>query len=689
MIRLLVLISALMLVANVATAAKHAFVLGNSAYDELSDLQNTHNDARAYANAFNGLGYEVTHLGDLGLDDFEEALERFLSRIKPGDDVAFVFSGHGWSDGSTNYLIPTDAPKQGRDRKLKRLSIALSNGSDGILDAFEAAGANLVVAIVDACRDNPFSPSFGAKSMGISRGLAPVKPATGTFVIYSAGEGQQALDRLPDDPPGAALSVFTRAFIPYLRPGVLLEDAISNAQVETAQLAARADGHLQHPAYYDQTLGGTCLGGVCQASMPAPSPCDALYAEAKEAQACFAYDAYLNACGDHTFSPLAKSYLNRKCADDEVVTTAVVQPPKKTPKPGKAPVSKPDIGSMSDALTLVSWGGAYQKSQEKAYAEPYTSLNRGLRISWDQGSAEAVSKLRKMQASNNVTWDLVDVVGADAVRLCEEGLVMKVDHDALLAPAPDGTPASWDFGPSIASECFIPQIAYSVTVGYRGDLMGGKKPNSICDLFDTRTYPGKRALSGRVGENLEWALLCDGVAREKVHDVLATKTGQNRAFAKLETIKDDVVWWRSGAEPIQLLSDGEVVMASAYNGRLFQAIAYQDLPVEMLWDAQVLDFDGWVIPAGLPQERLARVRDFLWFATDTQRLADQAQYIAYGPARASAARLVGRHAELGIDMAPHIPTAPSNMRNVFVANYDFWADNRRELQARFQAWLVK
>ena len=130
-------------------------------------------------------------------------------------------------------------------------------------------------------------------------------------------------------------------------------------------------------------------------------------------------------------------------------------------------------------------------------------------------------------------------------------------------------------------------------------------------------------------------------------------------------------------------------MGSTYNGRLFAAIAEQGQPIGMLWDAQMLDFDGWIIPKGLPEDRLARVLDFVRFATDTQRLADQAKYISYGPARASSAPLVGQHATLGIEMAPHMPTDPANAQNVFVTQYEFWADYRDDLDAKFQAWLAK
>ena len=343
---------------------------------------------------------------------------------------------------------------------------------------------------------------------------------------------------------------------------------------------------------------------------------------------------------------------------------------------------------MADEMTIVSWGGAYSKSQLKAYHEPY-SAKTGVTIINDDSSAEAVAKLRAMNEAGNVTWDVVDVVAADAIRLCDEGLALEIDADTQLADAPDGTKASEDFGDLLVSDCFIPQIVYSTTFGYRTDLVGDTPPTDICAVFDTDAYPGKRSLEKRPINNMEWALLCDGVAKDEVYDVLATEEGQDKALAKLDTIKDSVVWWSAGADTPQLLADGEVIMGSTYNGRLFSVIEEQKQPVAMLWDAQVFDLDGWIIPAGLSPERQARALDYIMFATDTQRLADQSKYIAYGPARKSSAPLVDKHEELGIAMAPHMPTDPENAKNTFLYNYEFWADYRDDIDAKFQAWLAK
>ena len=342
--------------------------------------------------------------------------------------------------------------------------------------------------------------------------------------------------------------------------------------------------------------------------------------------------------------------------------------------------------TQAQELVVVSWGGAYSKSQQDAYHDPFMAENPGITIINDDSASEGVAKIRAQAEVGNVTWALLDAIAADTISLCDEGLIEEIDHDAVLAPAPDGTPASEDFGELIISPCFIPQIVYSTTFGYRTDLVE-TAPTSIADVFDMGKISGKRSLEQKPINNMEWALLADGVSADNVYDLLSTPEGVAQAFAKLASIKDQVVWWTRGAQPTQLLADGEVVMASAYNGRLFSAIEEEKQPIAMMWDWQVFDLDGWVIPKGGPHTDA--VMKLVRFATDTQRLADQAKYISYGPARKSSALLVGKHATLGIDMGPHMPTHPDNAKTTLLFNYEWWADNQDDLNEQFASWIAQ
>ncbi|MGY6709910.1 MAG: ABC transporter substrate-binding protein [Rhizobiaceae bacterium] len=339
------------------------------------------------------------------------------------------------------------------------------------------------------------------------------------------------------------------------------------------------------------------------------------------------------------------------------------------------------------SLTVVSWGGAYTASQVRAYHEPYMEENPHVTIINDDGSANALAGLRAQHQAGNVTWDLVDMLPSDAQLACDEGIVLPIDHDEMLAAAPDGTPASEDFLPGSLGECFIPQIVYSTVLTFRPDAFDeDNQPSSIEDLFDVENFPGRRALQDRPGTNLEWALYADGVDPDEIYDVLRTPEGVDRAFAKLDTIKEHIVFWTEGAQAPQLLADGEVAFATGYNGRMFDAIEVEGMNAEIIWDGQVVEWDGWVIPDG-PKAEAAL--EYVYWATDTQRLADQAKYISYGPARASSAPLVGEHADLGIDMNEHMPTNPDNYFSPIVLDNDFWTDYGDELRERFANWMLQ
>nr|WP_211098152.1 extracellular solute-binding protein [Acuticoccus yangtzensis] len=345
----------------------------------------------------------------------------------------------------------------------------------------------------------------------------------------------------------------------------------------------------------------------------------------------------------------------------------------------------------AEPLNIVSWGGAYSMSQRKAYHEPY-SEKTGTEILEEDKSNQALAGIRSQVEAGNVTWDVVDMLQADAQRACDEGLLEEIPFDQL-AEAPDGTSAMDDFIEGTTGDCFVPQILYATMFAYNTDAFPDGGPKTVADVWDLETYPGTRALEKIPQKNLEWALIADGVAPDEVYEVLATQEGQDQAFAKLDEIKDSIIWWDAGAQPPQMLADGEATIATAYNGRIFNAQVNEGQPFAIMWDGQMFEVDGWVVPVDTGQ--FDQIMDYLKFATDTQRLADQAKWISYAPARSSSVELVGNlwkeeggeAVETDIDMKPHMPTAPENFQNAIQFDTDFWADYGDALEERFNAWL--
>ena len=335
-------------------------------------------------------------------------------------------------------------------------------------------------------------------------------------------------------------------------------------------------------------------------------------------------------------------------------------------------------------LTVVSWGGAYTKSQVEAYHKPWMAKTGKSITSEDYNGGMA--EIKAQVEADNVTWDLVDVELSQAISGCDEGLLETIDH-SILPAAPDGTAATDDFLPGTLFDCAVANIVWSTIFAYDESVMGDNKPTTIADFFDTKKFPGKRGLRKNPKANLEMALVADGVPSDQVYDVLATPEGIDRAFAKLDTLKADAVWWEAGAQPPQLLADGEVVMTTAYNGRIFNAVASEGQDFAIVWDAQIYDLDLWVIPKGSPNKEAAM--DFLAFSTATEQLAAQASWISYGPARASSAALVGSfHNNPDLAMGPQMPTAPNNFGTAIQNDFEFWADNQDELNERFNTWLA-
>ena len=199
-----------------------ALVIGNDAYMHIASLEKAKSDAKAYAEALREKGFSVREGYDLNFVQLNAAVASFAASIAPGDTAVFVYSGHGWSDGTQNYLVSIDAPASASEDELAGVTTPIRNGVNGVLDRIERKGATLRVAIIDACRDNPFAPPTGSKGYSFGRGLAPMaQPPQGTFVVFSASAGQSALDRLSaaDADPN---SVFTRVFLPLLASDISL-----------------------------------------------------------------------------------------------------------------------------------------------------------------------------------------------------------------------------------------------------------------------------------------------------------------------------------------------------------------------------------------------------------------------------------------------------------------------------------
>ncbi len=335
--------------------------------------------------------------------------------------------------------------------------------------------------------------------------------------------------------------------------------------------------------------------------------------------------------------------------------------------------------ALAQDLTVVSWGGAYTRSQILGIIRPYEErTGSDLEVLDYDGGLE---EIRKQALSYNVKWDVVDLESADAIRGCREGLLVVIDRDSL-APSPEGVPPGEDFIDGGLQEYGVGSVLWSTVIAFdRSAFERGEEPERLEDFFDINGIPGRRGLRRTPKGNLEWALMADGIPPGEVYKVLGTERGLDRAFRVLSHIKPYVAWWTTGSEAVRMLRKGRVRMAAVYSGRVWEANVNRGADLGILWDHQTWNIDLWGIVKHT--EHLAEAKRFVRFATSTESLARQASHIPYGPVRRSSQGLVAA------EMRPYLPTTPEHMAGSLQIDSAWWAEHFDRINERFRRWLER
>lgn len=333
--------------------------------------------------------------------------------------------------------------------------------------------------------------------------------------------------------------------------------------------------------------------------------------------------------------------------------------------------------AVAEQITVVSWGGAYERAQQEALIEPFTAQT-GIEVELVKYDGTATDLSDRAKASG---WDVIDMVANQAHAACAAGALMEIDPVNLL-----GETALQDFSPVKPTQCSVPQNVYARVVAFDNRVFPGAKPTQIADFFDTEKFPGKRAIEKSPDGILEWALMAEGVPASQVYGLLSTDRGLSLAFRRLERIREAIVWWTDPEEPPQMLADSTVAMASGFNGRFFAAKEDRRVPLSIVWDARLTGVEVWAIAATTDAPEAAR--RFLTFASSPDAMARLAERIPYGPARRSAFERVGLHPGTGTPMLAHLPNAPQHGDRVLLHD-SHWYTNTASLRwRRFDAWLA-
>jgi putative spermidine/putrescine transport system substrate-binding protein len=331
----------------------------------------------------------------------------------------------------------------------------------------------------------------------------------------------------------------------------------------------------------------------------------------------------------------------------------------------------PRSADAQQTVTVVGYGGSYQAAQRKVYFEPFAKKH-GVTVKEDEWTS-GLAQLQTQVESGNVTWDVVCLGLFGIEKACDAGLVEPLDV-SLLGGADR-------FFPGSVHECGIRAIFAGMDPIYNAEAFPKGEPSTLDDFFDVEKYPGKRGVRKRPQQNMEIALLADGVPPDKVYEVLATDAGVERALKKLDEIKPFIQWHKSPSEIYPQLISGEITMAFGTAARALAAAEESGKPLKTIWDGTIKTGDMWAIVKGSPNKDLAL--KLIQFINTHEVQKEWPKHYLYGPVLKSVI------AETPDELGKHMPTHPDNQKRSLDISPVFWADYLSDYQLRFNAWLAK
>ncbi|WP_189380802.1 ABC transporter substrate-binding protein [Gemmobacter nanjingensis] len=318
--------------------------------------------------------------------------------------------------------------------------------------------------------------------------------------------------------------------------------------------------------------------------------------------------------------------------------------------------------AMAEDMVFTSWGGTTQDAQAANWAQPFTEKT-GTGVMQD-GPTD-YGKIKAMVEAGAVTWDVVDAEFDWALQAGKQGLLEPLDFTVIDKAKLD---------PRFVSDYAVGSFYYSFVLGWNPANFSDAQPATLADLFDTTKFPGKRTFYKWSAPGvIEAALLADGVAPDALYPL-----DLDRAFAKLDTIKSDIIWWEGGAQSQQLLASGEAPIGFFWNGRL-AALQADGMPVGISWDQNITAADALVVPKGTAHKDAAM--KFIAQATSAEGQAAFAAATGYAPVNLGSADL----------MDPAVRATLPDAQTAVQVNADmaYWAEHRDEIGNRWYAWQAQ
>lgn len=326
-------------------------------------------------------------------------------------------------------------------------------------------------------------------------------------------------------------------------------------------------------------------------------------------------------------------------------------------------VAESSSNNSGGKLVFVDWGGANTDARIEANIKPFEE-KYGVKVTVVTPSDYA--KLISMVKNGTTEWDVMNCDAYWGVYAGNEGYLEPMDYNVIKTKIDKEAQLEYVMGAEI----------YSSNISWNTDKYPeGTQPQTWADFFDTQKYPGKRAMWQYPVTVLEAALLADGVALDKLYPL-----DLDRAFAKLDTIKDDIVWWTKGAQPAQMLASGEADIALAWSGRIANAKA-EGSPVDMHYNEALKIAAGWVVPKGAPNKENAM--KFIEFISEAEQQYEFSKRIPYGSTNPAAVALMDD------TLKESLGQLDSQLAMQTYIDNKYWAENLSQVEERFNAWLLE
>ncbi len=324
---------------------------------------------------------------------------------------------------------------------------------------------------------------------------------------------------------------------------------------------------------------------------------------------------------------------------------------------------------LEPTVVIRTTGGVFEAALKRNFFDPFTAAT-GVRVVPVAASyGDMMAKSAAMQAAGHVEWDIISpqFTELDTISQYFEDLG---DCASMPNVAADG----------VAGACGRYGVLYltgAQVLAWNPNTYKDKVPQSWADFWDTKTFPGRRALpnTGSPWATLMLALLADGVPADKLFPL-----DLDRSFHKLDAIKPEVAtWWRTGNQSLTMWGSDDIAMSMMWSGTAY-AGKRSGIPMEWTYNQSIADFGAWCILKGAPHPHAAR-------AFIDYYMSNPAHHAAFSEEMGYTTSNLASHALLTAEEKKELISTPEMLAGIIKVDAVWLNANRARMLNRWNEWV--